>query len=123
MSLETAVQSLLILKRAEEEARKERIASEEIVASMIPCPEQGSKTVTLEDGTKITVTRGYNYSAECQEIQNYLGPLAPVKTKTVVELDVKGYEWFRENRPEEFKWLFGNVTATPKKTSVSVKVK
>lgn len=116
-------------KDDENKARDRRVAIEEQIAVLIPGPDKGQKTVTLEDGTKITVERGFNYKADVAEIEKLFqgewkeGSLgdAPIKVKTTRELDVKGYEWYRENDPEAFGLLARHVSVTPKKVSVSLK--
>lgn len=113
-------------KDDESKARDRRVAIEEQIAVLIPGPDKGQKTVTLEDGTKITVERGFNYKADLAEIEKVFASegesrYAPIKVKTTRELDVKGYEWYRENDPEAFQLLARHVSVTPKKVSVSVK--
>lgn len=116
---------LFAAKAAEERMRAARIAVEERIAALIPGPERGQETVTLEDGRKIKVERGFNYRADfdaLQELQE-IGAIdfAPIKLKTTRELDEKGYEWFRKHDPDSFSLLRSYVTTTPKKVSVSLK--
>ena len=112
-------------KATEEKMKAARISVEEKIAALIPGPDMGQKTVTLEDGTKITVERGYSYKADFAAIdklqENGTLDFAPVKTKTTRELDVTGYEWYRTNEPDTFPLLAQHVVATPKKTSVTMK--
>jgi hypothetical protein len=95
------------------------------IAKLVPCPDRGQKTVTLLDGTKLTIEKGFNYKADfdaLEKIGTAFTP-APIKTKTTKELDEKGYEWYKANNPEMFALLAQHVTVTPKKVSISVKVK
>jgi hypothetical protein len=130
------VRRLLSAKQTEEEAKTKRIACEEKLIALIPCPDRGQKTLTLSSGVKVTVEKGFNYKADIGKIQSTIASLsessdlsegtcypAPVKTKTTSELDVIGYEWYRENHPEIFSQIAPFVTVTPKKTSVTVKAK
>lgn len=119
---------LALRKLAEDEAKALRIETEERIAELIPGPEKGAKTVTLKDGRKITVERGFNYKADCNAIESLFASegetrFAPVKTKTTRELDPTGYHWYETNDPDTFKLLAQHVTVTPKKTSVALKVK
>lgn len=122
-SLEVLSEMLLMAKASEEKKRNERIYIEEKIAALIPGPARGSKTVTLNNGIKITVERGFNYKAELSEIEDlYLESYPPpIKIKTTRELDVNSYEWFRTEHPNLFNELSKYVTVTPKKTAVSIK--
>lgn len=113
-------------KDDESKARDRRVAIEEQIAVLIPGPDKGQKTVTLEDGTKITVERGFNYKADLAEIEKVFASegesrYAPIKVKTTRELDVKGYEYYREHDQETFAVLSKYVVVTPKKVAVSLK--
>jgi hypothetical protein len=117
---------LLFAKTDENNARNRRIAIEESIASRIPGPERGQKSVKLPNGTTVTVERGFNYKADLPGIatvfsEKYPDQPQPTKCKTTHELDVIGYEWYRENNKEIFDSISGLVTATPKKISVTVK--
>jgi len=110
-------------KMEEEFWRKKRIASEESIAAQIPGPEKGQKTVTLEDGTKVIVERGLIYRADLDAISKLLADSEcppPIKTKTACELDIAGYEWYRDNMPDSFDRITQHVTVKPKKVSVKV---
>ena len=115
---------LLEHKIEEDFWKKKRIESEEVIAAQIPGPEKGQKTVTLEDGTKITVERGLTYKADLDAISELLTGSEcppPIKAKTAYELDIAGYEWYRDNMPDSFDRIVQHVTVTPRKVSVSVK--
>ncbi len=114
-------------KAAEALAKRGRVEAEERIAALVPTEDVGQKTVTLDDGTKITVKRGLSYKAQTEEIQQcFLAagvPHPPLKSKTTVELDTKGYEWFKENDPQMFVVMSQFVTVTPKKVAVTLVVK
>jgi hypothetical protein len=124
-TLSCLVRRLLNDKKVEEKAKAARIDAETKIAAMIPGPERGQKTVKLPDGSSVTVERGYNYKADFDAVKLALAEMPetppPIKSKTTTELDVTGYEYYRENNPEVFQILSKHVIATPKKIAVSVK--
>ncbi len=121
--------SLLVLaKKTENRAREKRIGLEERIADLVPTKETGQKTLTLDDGTKITVKRGLNYKTDFDGLRDTcsgsaINCIPPIKSKTTYELDIKGYEYYRVNCPDSFHFLSRHVTVTPKKVAVEVKVK
>jgi len=52
-----------LAKIEEDLAKKKRIAVEDQIATLIPSKADGQKTVTLKNGTKVTVKRGLSYKA------------------------------------------------------------
>ena len=120
-TLEYLVRRLRATKKTEEDVKALRILCEEKIAKLIPGPERGQKTVTLSNGSKVTVERGFNYHADCPAILDCVKDFPPVKSKTSIELDVTGYEWYLKNDPEKFALLAQHVVATPKKVSVTIK--
>ncbi len=114
-------------RAAEALARSGRVDAEEQIAALVPTEDIGQKTITLSDGTKITVKRGLNYKANLEQIQDYYFDLpdkhSPVKMKTIRELDTVGYEWIKQNDPESFAYISNFVTVTPKKVAVLLVVK
>jgi len=129
LDLELLVDQLIEAKAAETKARNLRCAIEEEIAGSIPGPDSGQKSVTLEDGTKVTVKRGWNYKCDHVSMLTWFEDElreeepAPLKSKTTVELDEKGYNWYRENHPHVFNSISKFVEAKPKKVSVEVKRK
>jgi hypothetical protein len=125
-SLDDLVSGLATAKAAEKLAEAERIRMEELVAEKVGGPESGQRTYTLEDGTKVTVTRGFNYKADCQAIQKLFrvkqfDSPAPVASKATLKLDEKGYKWYAETHPSIYRAIAKHVTATPKKIAVVLK--
>ncbi|MFA5767791.1 MAG: hypothetical protein WC919_07785 [Candidatus Paceibacterota bacterium] len=130
-TLSSLARKLAIAKTVEEKAKAGRIELEEKIAKLVDGPERGSRTVTTEDGVKVTVERGFNYKAEIDKIfdlfiqgepqEGKIVGFAPVKVKTTKELDVNGYEYYKDNQPEVFSKIAKFVTATPKKIAVSLK--
>jgi len=112
-------------KDEENATRQKRVAIEEQIAALVPGPESGQTTVTLEDGTKITVKRGLNYKADLDEIRRVCDELhlehIPIQSKTTHTLDERGYEYYLQDDPVIAQALSRHVTATPKKTSVTIR--
>jgi hypothetical protein len=132
LRLKNLAGDLLRAKSYEESARESRIAIEgQIIALVDFDSDRGQKTVTLEDGTKIVVKKELSYKVNFEALEEERFPLdedgeqppMPTKLKTTRELDVKGYEWYRENNPDVFRIIAQHVTVTPRKPSVEVKVK
>ena len=127
--------SLRKAEKAEETARTNRIKLEEMISSFLPTKEVGQETKVLSNGVSITIKRGLRYKADLDDIQEvianqvpagqtgieYPDLMAPIKVKTTRELDVKGYEWYRQNHPTIFNRMSQHVTVTPAKVSVTVK--
>ncbi len=113
-------------KEVEARTKANRIKLEELLASLVPTKEIGQTTTVLTNGMKVVVKRGYNYGADCDDIQRLFmemgsGDLvAPIKAKTTRSLDVVGYEWYRANHPDVFRIMSEHVTVTPAKVSVTV---
>jgi len=111
-------------KETEEQAKKNRINLEELVAKLVPTSETESKTVVASDGTKVTVKRGLSYKADLDGIGyacNEAKLAIPITSKTTHVLDVAGYEWYKTNDPAFFSQLAQYVTVTPRKVSVTLK--
>ena len=130
--LDILARNLLVAKHNEEIARRSRIEIEErIIGEIAFAEDRGQKTVTLEDGTKIVVKKELSYKVDFDALEEERFPLdkdgdpppLPTKSKTTRELDVKGYEWYREHNPDVFRIIAQHVTVTPRKPSVEVKVK
>lgn len=122
---------LLCAKKVEEQAKATRIAAEFAIAKLIPGPANGQKTKTFEDGIKVTVKRKLIYSANVVEIEKVVALVSdkigqeiptPVESKTTRTLDVKGYEWFRNNAPDMFNLISKHVTVKPAKDAVTIKI-
>ena len=120
------VTCLVTAKAVEETARKARIEWEERIAEKVGGPDSGQKTTTLKDGMKVTVTRGFNYKANCEEIRKMFrleqfDHPAPVSTKSTLKLDERGYRWYEKTLPSVFRRIAEYVTVTPKKIAVELK--
>jgi len=98
------------------------------IANRISTGGASQKTVTLHNGTKITVARGFNTKIDADEIsklfdtdEEFENFPKPLLTKTEQILDAQGYEWYRVNHPVLFAKIAEHVTLTPKAVSVTVK--
>ena len=117
-------------KLAESVVKAERIAVEAKLAMLIPGKEEGQRTITLADKTKVVVERGLIYDADLDAMRklvlgdNLPVPIEsiPVEAKTTFKLDVPGYRWYRENHPDIFAELAKCVEVKPKKIAVTIKV-
>ena len=121
--LRILAERLLTAKADEAEARDRRIVVEAQVASLIPTDGAESKTVTLSNGFKIVVKRPISYKADIPGILNCMEGTeypSPIESKTTHSLDVKGYEWYRDQKPEMFAKLAKFVTVKSLKTSVGL---
>ena len=115
--IETLISDLYNAKKAEEQAKAARIATEEAVAAALGGPENGSKTFTT--GTlKVTIKRGYNYKVSDMDAFEQAYPHL-VKTTVKKELNAKEYELAIASGPTDATKF---VTATPKKVSVELKM-
>lgn len=125
-SISELVCALATAKAAEGLVTASRIKAEEQLAEALGGPERGSKTTKLEDGTKVTVTRGFNYKADTKamidgfRVSDASGS-APLKSEIKVKLDEARYEDMRKNDPILFGIASNYVTTTPKKVSVVLK--
>jgi hypothetical protein len=122
--LEHLASQLAEEKRTEEKAKVRRISIENEISKLIPGPEAGQKTITLPSGTKVVVSRGFNYQADLGAVRKASEDIdVQPPIKTTYALDVKGYEWYSKNDPDFFEILTRYVKVTPKKVSVSIKMR
>lgn len=120
--------SAAISECTEAAATRNRIETK--IAALVPTELQGQKTVSLDDGAKLTVKRGLIYKADLDRIEDALIEECrvsghhwgtPIKYKTTRELDVTGYEWYRENQPTIFSRIVDFVTVKPRKVTITLK--
>jgi len=117
------------LKRAVEKAQADLDANTFEIAGLLPGPDVGSKSKKVSEDLKVTVKRELIYKPDVEKIrevctsrssgESVLFP--PLKSKTVVELDEKGYKWYEANNPEIFRLIAEHVSAKPAKVYVEVK--
>lgn len=122
--LESAVQAYIDAKRAEDEAKRARVAAEERVLAMAPAKEEGSQTIEV-GGYKLTTTGKLAYSCDdidaLREItRKWDTNMVPVKTS--ITLDETGCKYLRRERPDLWQQLSGVITIKPAKTALKVGV-
>lgn len=105
-------------RQAEAEARAKRIEAEEAIIAQVELGESERKTLSTDNGLKITMQSGLNYKLAKGELPDWM----PIKRIEKVELDKKAYEQIRESDPATFAKLSEYVTTSPKKTSVTLAV-
>lgn len=96
---------------------------ERMLIEQVGAKEEGAKTVTLDDGRKVTITGKLIYQADLAGLKaltkDWPAELIPIKTKE--EADQTGLKWLRGNDPEHWSQIAVCVTLKPAKTSVEVK--
>lgn len=117
------------LKKAVEKAQADLDENTFEIAKLVPGPEVGSKSKKVSEDLKVTVKRELIFKPDVDKIrevctsrssgESVLFP--PLKSKTVVELDEKGYRWYEANNPAIFKLIAEHVSAKPAKVYVEVK--
>lgn len=124
-TLDDLVHQYVNAKQAEEGAKKIRLDLEDRILALAPALEEGSSTVKLDNGFKLTTTGKLTY--KCDDVPAMLAALAtwpenmkPVKT--TVSLDDTGCKWLRKNEPEAWGTLAKFITVSPAKTAVKVGV-
>jgi hypothetical protein len=125
LPIETLVDSLVTAKAIESIATAKRIRWEERVAQKLGGTEDGQKTTTLENGMKVTIKRGFNFSADCDAIRKLFAveqydSSPPIEIKTTIKLDEPAYKEFARRLPAAYKRMTQFVTAKPKKVSVTL---
>ena len=116
-------------KLTEATAKVNRIAIEAKIAMLVPGDEEGQRTISLADKSKVVVERGLIYKADIDALRklvlvdDFPVPVesVPIEAKTTFKLDVPGYRWYKENRQDIFVELAKGVDVKPKKTSVTIK--
>lgn len=110
-------------KRQEDAANKRRVEIEAQICELHPPREEGSSTVELAGGMKLTLTGKLTYKAvdleKLQTLALQLPPgLRPVKTE--VKLDEAGAKYLRAKEPQLWALIAPAIEVKPAKTSVKV---
>lgn len=110
-------------KAEERAATEKRYEIEKQICAQIEVPEEGSKTITVED-FKLEVYQGINrkvdekgYELIKDKIPERLRPVEYVET---LKLDTAGFKWLRDNEPGYYKLLASVVEEKPSKVSIKV---
>ena len=111
-------------------ATERRIEFEEQIIMLVPAElkvHEGQTTIPLSDGSKIVTKAGITVKSDIDEIKKifgdlgYVGMYCPIAMKTTHTLDLKGYEWYKQNHPDIYSLIAEHVTVTPKKIGVELK--
>ena len=125
MNLTELADKLFITKRAEDAAKKERILIEEEIAKLVETGDNGSKTVDVGDGVKVTVKRSLSYEADVEAIRSLDIPSDMTPVRLIPQewaFDEKKYEKLRESDPDIWKSISVHVSTHPRKVSVTLKL-
>ena len=113
----------LDLKKAEDDAKIERIKIEEEMINFLETKTEGSVTTTLEDKTKITVKTGFSRKLDLkawEKVKQKIVPeVRPIKTK--IELDVPALKKLKEKQPLVYNTISEAITVTPSKPNFTIK--
>ncbi|HWS74685.1 MAG TPA: hypothetical protein VN324_06035 [Quisquiliibacterium sp.] len=125
-SLETLVDQWTAAKRDEEAANRHRVEIEAAIIERTGEPEEGSQTVELADGRKLTVTSKITRTIDEQlwksvlhDVPEHLRPIVFVER---AQLDLRGLRWLRENQPQMYALVSTAITAKRAKSAIVVKV-
>lgn len=121
---EALCQAWLDAKRAEEKARRDRLAVEAQMVEAFEVPTEGSKTTQL-DNFKITMTQPVTRKLDEKAWANVKGKVStdlhPIKVK--VEADSTGCKWLIQNEPQAWALIASAFETRPGKIGVKVEAK
>ena len=109
-------------KRAEDDARKARIAVEESIISHTGCKEEGSQTFEAGEW-KVRVTGKLNRTLDRAAWES-IAPTIPEAMRPVEyapKLDTKGLRYLENNEPEVYRRVCEAIVTKPGKPAVEVK--
>lgn len=121
-TLETLAKQWRDVKRAEEEARKARVAVEESILAHTGCKEEGSQTFEAGEW-KVRVTGKRNRTLD-QAAWESIAPTIPEDMRPVEyapKLDTKGLRYLENNEPDVYRRVCEAIVAKPAKPAVEVK--
>lgn len=122
-NLETLVARLAELKKLEDDAKLARVEHESRILPFLEQIEEGSKTTTLANGTKVTVKNGYNRRLDQEawkRIKHKIPEnLRPVQVKEV--LNDTSLRYLKNNEPDFYKEMAAVVTTSPAKPYLTIK--
>lgn len=124
--LENLVDQWAAAKREEEAANRRRVELEAAIIARTGEPEEGSETIELADGRKLTVTSKITRTIDEQlwrsvlhDVPEHLRPIVFVET---AKLDLKGIRYLQEHNPGVYMIVSRAITARKAKTSITVRV-
>ncbi len=124
-TLDALVIEWMQAKAQEDAANERRLAIEQAILAVQPAPEEGSQTVKLANGFKLTLTGKLSYKVDDMDALIRACSQWPVNMqpiKTVVQLDTTGAKFLRVNEPEVWASIAQHVTVAPAKVAVKVGV-
>lgn len=114
----------LKFKKSEEKAKKSRIEVEGQLIEAYGLKFKGKSKTFKKEGSefKVQLTKNiaYNLDQEKWIESRKLIPQNMRPEKISFSLDVKGFEWFKENEPELYEIISDCVEIKPNKTTVKV---
>ena len=124
-TLDALVVEWMQAKAEEDAANERRLAIEQAILAVNPAPEEGSQTVKLANGFKLTLTGKLTYKVDdmdaliraCSVWPAHMQPI-----KTVVQLDATGCKFLRGHEPAVWASIASHVTVKPAKVAVKVEV-
>lgn len=121
-TLESLTELWICEKNAEDKANERRVAIEQRLLALRPERDEGSETLKLSSGMKLTITHKLKYSADLDHLmllaQRLPEPMRPVKTEH--KLDETGAKWLRNNEPEMWATIAPAIEIKPMKPSFRV---
>lgn len=122
-ALEALARDWLSAKEAEREANAARIAIEDQIIAVTGHMEEGSETLTLENGTKITITGKISYKANILEVETLTAdwPDTMQVVRWKPELNEPVIRKIKEMRPELWRKLAQHISTKAAKTSIVIK--
>lgn len=122
-TIESLVARLAELKKIEDDAKLERVKHEAEILPFLDQVEEGSKTTTLANGTKVTVKNGFNRRLDQEgwkRIKHKIpANLHPVQLKEV--LSDTQMRYLQNNEPDFYKEMSAAVTTSPAKPYITIK--
>jgi hypothetical protein len=122
-TLPELVQQWIEQKRAEDEANARRLAIEQQIVAMQPPKEEGSSTVDLPGGLKLTLTGKLSYRVVDMEALKQLQLQLPPDRRIVKQeltLDSTGAKWLRQHEPAMWAIVAPAIEVKPAKVGVKV---
>lgn len=121
MAPETLAALWLQAKQDEQAANRRRLEIEAHIIASLGCPEDASRTHTL-NGFKVTTTGKLTYKADLAQLALLAmalpESLRPIKTES--RLDEVGAKWLRNNEPQYWSVLAPAIEVKPAKVAIKI---
>ena len=106
-------------KNLEEQYKQERIGTEELIAALLPGPDEGTES-TQDSGLKISVTRKLTRTIDLDRYEEVKGNLPKGLIRLKPDLDLKVYRAVELANPEAFALVQKVISVKPAKASVRI---